>query len=196
MFNIEHSFILDSLLNVYYLGKTTDKPNGTEENSSFLKGTVKEKQSTCNFSTDTRSMEVIEESTSGKNKPAFNDVTSQQTNTQNYSKDNFKVPDVMRSLAKQVGNVGAAACRSDVMAGSENKVTESALSVFHRMGNKSHSSSGSESSEDIDTLSFKKSLLNAGRKTSLMDFATPQNKCSGQNGARQAGGKYSLSLLL
>ena len=142
-------------------------------------------------------MEVaVGESTSGKNKPTFNDVTLQQTNTRNDSKDNFKVPDVKRPLAEQVGNVEAAACRSDVMAGSENKVTESAIPVFPRMGNKIHSSSGSESSEDIDTLSFKKSLLNAGRKTRLMDFATPQNKYSGQNGARKAGGKYSLSLLL
>ena len=140
-------------------------------------------------------MEVIEESTSGKNKPVFSDITSQLTNTQIDFKDNFKAPDVKRSFPKQVGNVGGAACRSDVLAGSENKMTESALPVFNRVGNKSHSSSGSESSEDIDTLSLKKSLLNAGRKTSLMDFATPQNKYSGQNGARKAGGKYSLSFL-
>lgn len=114
-------------------------------------------------------------------KHTTDDVTAFNPTSQMPIDQKFKLLNVTCSVGKNFQT--ASSCESR---------KEQDLSMFASTERKGHSLSGSDSSDDYDPLSFKKSLLNIGNKTGLMDFATPQNRKSGQNGAIKKKGKCIL----
>ena len=95
-------------------------------------------------------------------KPPSNDMAAKQFTLQNSTNEAI-APDLKRST--------------------------SGLSSLSSLKDKSRVSADGEGSDDIDALSFKKTLLNFGTKTGLMNFATPQNKNSDQAVGAKADSK-------
>ncbi|CAB3992517.1 dual specificity kinase TTK isoform X1, partial [Paramuricea clavata] len=158
-------------------GRKIGQPNATTFHSSFLNDILKEKQ--LNLATLSKPAVSIEENvTCGNNhttiKPSSNEITPQQLTTQCSTEVEFKVPNLKCSNAKNIFDTTPSEPRKE-------NFEEPAFPVFRSTRSKGHSASSSESGDDIDALSsLKKSLLNIGNKTGLMDFATPRNKSSDQ----------------
>ncbi|XP_028394998.1 probable myosin light chain kinase DDB_G0279831 isoform X3 [Dendronephthya gigantea] len=109
----------------------------------------------------------------------------QVTSTQRSNEEENKVSELKYSITRNLPN---AAQRKE-------SKKESSFPKFSGTKNNDRLSAGSESSEDIDVALLKKSLLNIGSKTGVMNFATPRNKNSTQIAATKPNsniGKGSL----
>jgi hypothetical protein len=154
-----------------------------------LNDILKEKQ--LNLATFTKPAVSIEENvTCGNNhttiKPSSSEITPRQLTTQCSTEVEFKVPNLKCSNAKNIHDTTPSEPRKE-------NFEEPAFPVFRSTRNKGHSASSSESGDDIDALSsLKKSLLNIGNKTGLMDFATPRNKSSDQIRTTTTDSKYFI----
>jgi hypothetical protein len=154
-----------------------------------LNDILKEKQ--LNLATFTKPAVSIEENvTCGNNhttiKPSSSEITPRQLTTHCSTEVEFKVPNLKCSNAKNIHDTTPSEPRKE-------NFEEPAFPVFRSTRNKGHSASSSESGDDIDALSsLKKSLLNIGNKTGLMDFATPRNKSSDQIRATTTDSKYFI----
>ncbi len=187
------SINLAGLWTLYCLfkGKNIGQPNATDSRSSFLNGVLKEKQ--LNLATFGKPAVSIGEIITSENnhstiQPSSNDRTTQQLSTHISNEEEFKVPDLKYSSSSTTKNIPKATPPEP----RKENLKEPAFPEFTPTRNKSHLLGSSESSDDVDALSLKKSLLNIGNKTGLMDFATPQNKSSGQIVATRTDSKYFM----
>ena len=114
-------------------------------------------------------------------KPSSSDVAPKRFTLQNSIVEEF-VQDSKSSVVKDIGSTVPSEPRSEA----------SGLPSLSNLKNEGRLSASSEGSDDIDALSFKKSLLNFGNKTGLMNFVTPQNKQSEQSVVTKADGKYFI----